>query len=211
MSHAETWDLIPWLVNGRAQGEERQRAEAHLRDCEACRSEFAMQQRLQAAMSHEVGLDRLPGASLQRLRAKLDAHEEGATGVGRDRPARPRSVLRWLIAAVILESIGLMFLSAVLWHQQPPLAPYRTVTLPASAVQGAAIRAVFSPQLPLREMQTLLEASHLRIVAGPTEAGVYSLALPSSAEPQAIEQALAALRAHPGVRFAEPIATGQPP
>ena len=204
MSHGETWDLIPWLVNGRAQGPERQRAEAHLRDCEACRAELDTQRRLQAAMSQEASLDLLPAASLQRLHSKLDAQ---ATADARpQRAARSRSMLRWLVAAVVVESIGLMFLSAALWRQDVPSAPYRTVTSAMEVTSGASIRAVFSPQLPVQELQTLLETSHLKIVAGPSEAGVYSLALPSSAGPHAIEMAVATLRAHPGVRFAEPIA-----
>jgi predicted anti-sigma-YlaC factor YlaD len=206
VSHGETWDLIPWLVNGRAHGPERQRAEAHLRECEACRTELDTQQRLQAAMAQEASLDLLPAASLQRLHAKLDA--QAATGARPQRAARSRSKLRWLVAAVVVESIGLMFMSAALWRQDVPSAPYRTVT---SAMVGssASIRAVFAPQLPVHELQTLLETSHLKIVAGPSEAGVYSLALPSAAGPRAIESALATLRAHPGVRFAEPITAGR--
>lgn len=208
--HSETWDLIPWLVNGRADGAERQRAEAHLRDCPACRSELDLQQRLQAEMVQRSGLDQLPSGSFQRLMAKIDTLEETSERASLRRAVRSRpSLSRWLMAAVIVESIGLMFLSAKLWRNENPqalAAPYHTVTSPTPAMGSAVIRAVFSPQLPLQELQNLLDASHLKIVSGPTEAGVYSLALPSSADPHAIETALRELRAQPSVRFAEPVA-----
>ena len=42
------------------------------------------------------------------------------------------------------------------------------------------IRAVFSPTITLVELQTILDEAQLRIVSGPTEAGVYSLASTST-------------------------------
>jgi len=62
------------------------------------------------------------------------------------------------------------------------------------------IRAVFAPTITLVEMQAILEESGLRIISGPTEAGVYSLAAKSS---RPVRSSLALLRRHPTVRFAE--------
>jgi len=49
----------------------------------------------------------------------------------------------------------------------------------------------------------LLDDAHLKIIAGPTEAGVYSLA---STQTQPVGESLKRLRQNPAVRFAE--ATG---
>jgi hypothetical protein len=54
----------------------------------------------------------------------------------------------------------------------------------------------------LSELQSLLDDAHLRIVSGPTEAGVYSLAMSG---PQSIDWSLHELRGHDTVRFAESI------
>jgi hypothetical protein len=54
--------------------------------------------------------------------------------------------------------------------------------------------------MTLSELQTLLSDAQLRIVAGPTEAGVYSLAPTATL---ATASSLEILRRHAGVRFAE--------
>jgi hypothetical protein len=64
------------------------------------------------------------------------------------------------------------------------------------------IRAVFAPTITLVELQAILDEAQLRIISGPTEAGVYSLAANSG---QPVSTSLALLRGHPKVRFAESI------
>ncbi len=53
---------------------------------------------------------------------------------------------------------------------------YYTVTTPIPRAPNEVIRAVFSPHITLVELQAILDEAQLRIVSGPTEAGVYSLA-----------------------------------
>ena len=81
-------------------------------------------------------------------------------------------------------------------------AAYYTVTSATPQPTGAAVRAVFAPNVTLSDLQRLLDDAHLKIVAGPTEAGVYSLAMTGSAP---VEWSLQRLRAHEAVRFAESI------
>jgi hypothetical protein len=81
--------------------------------------------------------------------------------------------------------------------QQPS---YRTVTNSVARPQGEVIRAVFAPTITLVELQTVLDEAQLRIVSGPTEAGVYSLASNSTLT---VRASLALLRQHATVRFAE--------
>ncbi len=77
---------------------------------------------------------------------------------------------------------------------------YRTVTSAMPRPQGEVIRAVFAPTITLVELQTILDEARLKIVSGPTEAGVYSLASNSTLS---VRSSLALLRQHSTVRFAE--------
>ena len=58
-------------------------------------------------------------------------------------------------------------------------------------VAGEVIRAVFSPTITLDQLQAILDEAQLKIVSGPTEAGVYSLA---SSSDLTVRSSLAALR-----------------
>jgi hypothetical protein len=77
---------------------------------------------------------------------------------------------------------------------------YRTVTTSAPRAPDEVIRAVFSPAITLVELQAILDEAQLRIVSGPTEAGVYSLAANSN---RPVKDSLSQLRRHTSVRFAE--------
>jgi hypothetical protein len=81
-------------------------------------------------------------------------------------------------------------------------ADYFTVTSTPPPMSGVVIRAVFTPTVTLAQLESILKDAGLRIVSGPTEAGVYSLAMDGSGSPQA---SLSRLRTHEGVRFAEPV------
>jgi hypothetical protein len=75
---------------------------------------------------------------------------------------------------------------------------------PVSA-PGEHIRAVFSPNLSVGALKALLADNGLTIIAGPSDAGAYTLAL---TDPRAsgggLERAIGALRADVRVMFVEP-------
>ncbi|WP_257387976.1 zf-HC2 domain-containing protein, partial [Tahibacter caeni] len=74
LSHTQTWDLIPWVVNGTATAAQRARVEQHLRDCADCRREFALQQQFQAGLCDDAETAELdPRPGLDRLLARIDA------------------------------------------------------------------------------------------------------------------------------------------
>ena len=77
---------------------------------------------------------------------------------------------------------------------------YRTVTSAVPRSRDETIRAVFSPTITLVELQSILHEAQLRIISGPTEAGVYSLASDSNLP---VRSSLELLRRHATVRFAE--------
>jgi len=203
--HQEVSALIPWYVNETLQERDRQRVEAHVDLCAICREDLAAQQRICAAIEAQPAIDYMPVASLKRLQARLDAQAESAPT-----PAPPqlqhsnRLPWRgWMAASIAVMAVAVALLAADRWAQvearltQPN---YRTVTISAPRPQGEVIRAVFSPTITLVELQTILDEAQLRIVSGPTEAGVYSLASESTLT---VRASLALLRQHSTVRFAE--------
>jgi anti-sigma factor RsiW len=193
--HRRAWDAIPWLVNGRIDASERAVLDAHLRECRDCRDELALQQRVSDELSRQPEPAAEAGADLARLWQRIDAQAAM-------RPAGPaRAWVGWLAAAVVVESVAL---AALIGANVGGASPeYRTFSAPPAAAGGPAIRAVFAAELPLGELQALLERADLQIVGGPTDLGVYTLAPRPDGHHDA---ALGLLRGDARVRFAEPVA-----
>jgi predicted anti-sigma-YlaC factor YlaD len=216
-SHAacrEVSELLPWYVNGTLSVDERQRVDAHLPQCAHCRNELAQDRLLYHSINAEAAVEHMPAASLKRLQARLDgldaavpaptpAHVSAA-----ERRRRPMRYQGLLAASIAVMAITIGLLVADRWMQFPARtrAPYYyTVTNSTPHVRGEVIRAVFAPTITLMEVQVILDDAGLRIVSGPTEAGVYSLAANSS---RPVSSSLAILRANAQVRFAESIQAG---
>jgi len=218
VKHDEIWHLLPWFVNGRLLTESQAEVDAHLRTCLNCRAEVKLQMQIRDATGHEKSRDSSAEEGFDRLWARIAKHESlpvaGPATCGREKlsarawrtPQRPAQspVLRWLIAAVIVEAVGLVTLAAMRTHAVPVSAPalYQTLSSAAPEVRAGSIRAVFSGDLALHDLQSLLSRAQLRIVDGPTDAGVYTLA---SDDTHRVESTLADLRRNAAVRFAEPI------
>jgi anti-sigma factor RsiW len=208
--HREVSALLPWYVNGSIGEQDRQRVDAHLSACADCSNELAQEQHIYRAMTADTAIEYMPAASLKRLQARLDgvgadtAANEAADARSSAAPGR-RSMPwpRLMAASVAVMAVALSLLAADRWlrFRGPAAQPnYYTVTTSAPRPQGEVIRAVFSPTITLVELQSILDEAQLRIVSGPTEAGVYSLAAKSS---RPVSSSLALLREHAKVRFAE--------
>jgi anti-sigma factor RsiW len=210
--HKEIFELFPWYLNGTLAESERRMVDEHVRVCAACRDQLARERDLYRAMSAESSLEFIP-ASFSRLQARLDALSPETPAVpdaaeqqfaGRGTPLR-RGPMPWRrlaaasIAVVALGSLSLV--SADRWVQLRALpSEYRTVTTATPRAPDEVIRAVFSPAITLVELQAILDEAQLRIISGPTEAGVYSLAATSE---RPVTVSLSLLRRHASVRFAE--------
>jgi anti-sigma factor RsiW len=220
--HEDIWNLLPWLVNGRLSEADYRRVEAHLRLCSSCREECAAQRQVYQIVAADVAVEQMPTAGLNKLRQRIESLEAAAPtrpeSDATQRSADPATVWRLsggsIAASVVGIAVALSVSTALLWNQarREAGANYHTVTAAASQPADAVIRAVFAPNVTLSELQVLLDDAHLKIVSGPTEAGVYSLAMTGS---QPIDWSLRQLRGHDTVRFAETIgpalAPGQPP
>jgi hypothetical protein len=211
--HEEVFGLFPWYLNGTISDPDRQKVESHVRDCAACRDQLARERDIYRAMSAESSLEFIP-ASFNRLQARLDALSlETAAApqhavqqpASRDGTRQRRAAVPWprlAAAAIAILAVGLLSLVAAhRWVGIRALpSEYRTVTTTVPRAPDEVIRAVFSPAITLVELQTLLDEAQLRIISGPTEAGVYSLAATSN---RPVTDSLSLLRRHASVRFAE--------
>lgn len=204
-SHREIWELIPWVVNGRASEAERVRVERHVSGCTTCRQELAFQRRVSDVVASETGTGDDARAGFARLWTRIDAPEPATPAWQAHAPRALSPLVRGLIAAVIVEAIGLSVLGVALLKEVPLPAPYRTLSAGTESGSSATIRVVLAPTLTIGELQALLDHSQLQVVSGPTPAGVYSLAPRSQHDATTNAGIAARLRAQPGVRFAEPI------
>jgi Putative zinc-finger len=199
--------LIPWYVNDTLEDGERSRVEEHLTGCAACRNDLALEQRIYQGVSAGSSVEYMPAASLNRLREKLDGKPAGDAQVGLTaQMPRRRRLRHWrglTAASIIVMAVAIGVLAVDRWLQDDGrrAAPlFYTVTNDGSRSPDEVVRAVFSPNITLVELQSLLDEAQLRIISGPSEAGVYSLAAKSDLP---VSKSLALLRQHAAVRFAE--------
>jgi anti-sigma factor RsiW len=213
--HASIAALLPWYVNETLSDAARAKVEEHLPGCAACRDDLALERRIRAGMSADGPLEFMPAASLNRLRGMLDKEAVTAPVDAPEQEPRRLHQWQWLTAASFagaLTAAGLLMAGHWLTDSGSRASVYHTVTDGAPHPRDEVVRAVFVSTITLVELQALLDEAQLRIISGPTEAGVYSLAAKSNLP---ISTSLALLRRHRTVRFAEsvePVAeTSTPP
>lgn len=205
-THRQCWELLPWLANERAGTRDVALVEEHLRDCRECREELELQRGLRDAIRKEDAVVLAPQTSLQKLMQRIDADtpvfEPAAVISGpRRRPDIRR--WRWLPIAAGIQGIVIAALVGNLWWQsRAQLSEPRFTTLTSHAVlaRGPVIRVVFAEGVALAEVNEILRAIDAQIVAGPSEAGVYTLGISAT---EHVETALAQLRADGRIVFSE--------
>jgi hypothetical protein len=214
-AHGECWNLLPWIANESAAAKDIAHVEPHLRDCPECQQELEFQRQLRNAIRSEEAVVLAPQTSLQKLMQRIDNAEdlddESATAPAETSvaPRRERmSWSRWLPIAAAVQGIVITGLLAALWMQSTDTltAPYTGLTSHEKAMtQRPVIRVVFTDNVALDEMNRVLRSVDAQVIAGPSEAGVYTLGFEAAASDQSgVDKALAHLRADSHVRFAEP-------
>jgi hypothetical protein len=212
--HQEVSALLPWYVNGTISELDRQKVDAHLPACADCSNDLARELYVYRSMTADTAVEYMPAASLKRLLTRLDGvAAPAATDAAADETAdagpktmRRRHSIPWMgliAASIAVMAVAVSLLTADRWLYSRPSGSqpnYYTVTTALPRAPGEVIRAVFSPTITLDELQGILDEAQLRIVSGPTEAGVYSLAAKSN---RPVSSSLALLRGHAKVRFAE--------
>lgn len=203
--HADVWSILPLLVSGRATPAQRVLAEAHLAVCPDCRADLEREQTLAAAFTAPPPSLPDPEHGLRRLMERLDR-----PGDAQPLPAAPPGPRRrWVgaLATVGVLELALLGVLAAGWRPVPEPA-YRTLTrADARPAEGPRWRVVFDEQLSLRDLQRLLQQQGLRVDAGPSDAGVFTV-VATGANAAEADVLAARLRALPQVRFAEAVPAG---
>lgn len=219
-THAEAWDLLPWVANGRIAPADREWVDAHVQGCAECRAELSAQRMLSTHLKEagdEPAQGMNPGASeeqrsFDRLWARIEAAESAApvmqaASAGSRRVSRP---VRWLAAAVIVQGIGLaLFGFNALRSTGSGKPDYVTVTSQAPVRGGAPmVSLVFEPKASIDTINTLLAHQGLSIVSGPGLSGNFTAALSADAVASgaSAESVAAVISKDPNVTFAQPIA-----
>ncbi len=231
-THAEAWNLLPWLANGRLQATDREWVEAHVHGCAECRAELETQRQVSSQMrtagESPSGAVTDEQRSFDRLWSRIEAAESaapapalapalagthGGTAVARGNTRTARTV-RWLAAAVIVQGFGLALfgLNALRESDASQAGEFRTVSSadPHAAVlaDAPAVRLVFAPGATIDHINTLLSHQGLSIVSGPGLSGNFTAALSPEtiASGASAESVAAVISKDPNVTFAQPIA-----
>jgi anti-sigma factor RsiW len=205
--------LLPWFVNGTLSDADAARVATHLEQCRTCRADAAEQGRVRALMRVPAQVEYAPQAGFRKLLTRVNELERedlaSASSAVVSRPVRrwPGGPVRWLSAAVVVQALALGAIAGARFlgpYSDDGTQGFRTLT--SVIADRAQLRVVFVPATTLAELQELLRANQLVAVAGPSDAGIFTLALRASVTSREAQNAvLARLRADPRVRFAEPL------
>jgi hypothetical protein len=222
--HRECWERIPWLANETLDPREYARIEPHLHACRECQNELEEQQRVRAAMRSHAPIVLAPQTALQKLMQRIDAEEAAAPCAETDvqtperEPAAPSRRIaqwaRWVPVAAAVQGVVLALVLATQQRADLEAPRFETLTTePAMRANGPVLRVVFEAGVSMSDVNAILRSVGAQIVAGPTEAGVYTLALKLHGERMdaATDAALAQLRADARVLFAETAVTRSTP
>ncbi len=197
--HRETRDLMPWLITGRLEPEEKARVEAHLAACEDCSRELAGER----ALAGEVAeLPIATGIGWAAMRDRLDTAARQAAFVPASPPQRRRFTARRIGTILAAQAAMLAAAVTITLRVEAPTAPYHALGSTPAAVGGNAI-VVFRPDARESDISRLLKANDARLVDGPTAANAYVLHIPDEARTQVLDR----LRGDAAVVLAEPLDT----
>jgi len=190
---------MPWVLQNNATRELSEWLMEHTAICEACRGEYVQQNRLRLALTLPSDIPIDVNQGLKRLMARIDAP------ASQELPGRSRAgnwVTRALVAAVLVQAVGIGVLGTMLWSEGNN-PPYSTLSQ-ASGAPATGIRVVPDATMKVAEWNTLLRTLHLQVMDGPNDVGAYTV-VPMGSTATA-QDTLKQLRASHGIRLAEPVA-----
>jgi hypothetical protein len=212
-AHQEISLLLPWYVNKTLHGAEINRVENHLKVCLTCRRELATLHKLAAAVQQEGSIDTAAQASFSHLKKRIhspDATTRKNPPKAMTLPAQrkgqgkiwrlPRPALA-LAAVVLLSLLITRFIDT--GHFQ--MNDYRTLSnAEHPAISQNTLRVIFSTGTQQPQIDEILASVQGRIVDGPTEQGVYTVAVDSELAAEKVLDRVALLRNNTHIIFAEP-------
>jgi hypothetical protein len=213
--HDRARSLLPWLVNGTLQGADLAWLRQHLEGCTTCRAEEDVHRLMRESLSRQPTVEFAPQPAFNRLWARIEADADLPVATQPTRPpsrsTAPRRFWSWMAAGIAAQLVFATLAGTLLWRARTPAGPtvdttprYVTVTADSTA-PTPRLRVVFDDTVTLRDLKDILARHRLVSVSGPTPAGVFALATEPQAGAIDDDSLLAALRAEPRIRFAEPV------
>lgn len=206
--HEHAAALLPWLVNGTLQGDERERVERHVRVCLRCRADLTEQTALRTLVRRQPAAGLAVDAHFDRMRARLEPQSSR-----RYRRISSRAMLA-AAATLVLTVAGIMLWAGRYWTGdtiESPAPAYRLLS--SDVADRALIDVIFAEGVREAEMRTLLAELGAEIVAGPSAGlGRYTLRIGAGAGDAAardVEGLVAGLLRDERVRFAAPAYSAQ--
>jgi hypothetical protein len=198
-------EMLPWLINDSLLSDERAAVLDHAQSCVMCRREIKSLQDLRDSVNSLSSPVPIPEPDMRNINARIDKL------INRQNWAR-RSI-SWIgeffaspwRAVYVAQSVLLVVLAAALLWPATREPEYTMLTQASDLADGHYVRVVFSPDLTHSDLKELLDELKLRIVAGPSDRGVYTLATENSIAVMERDTALASLLKNRSVLFAQPV------
>jgi len=197
--HRETRDLMPWLITGRLEAEEKARVEAHLAACEECSRELAGERALAGDVAE---LPIATGIGWAAMRDRLDTAARQAAFVPASPLMRRRFTARRIGTMLAAQAALLAAAVTITLRVETPMTPYHALGS-APAVKGGNAIIIFRPDARESDIGRLLKENNARLVDGPTAASAYVLYIPAATRIHALDR----LRGDASVVLAEPLDT----
>jgi anti-sigma-K factor RskA len=198
MSEQDAETLLPWYANGRTSHAEARAIEAALKTSSGLRAQLDAVRRERIATIEATDEAGQPSPeNLQRLLKQLGTTRQFPP-IRAARPSllerlfgellAPRQVLQFALAAACLViAVEGIALYRVAGTGKPS---YITASAPTETATGPRLIITFQPQATAGAIQDLLSKIDASIVKGPTPDGGYIVALPESADADALSQQL---------------------
>jgi anti-sigma factor RsiW len=202
-AHQETWERLPWYVNGTLRNDEVLLVEGHLSNCVTCRSELNELRQIGRLVHGSEDYLPSPSRGLKNILTRIDAAQP-ATRVSRSRFQALVKRTPWMLRVTVAGQAALILLLLGVLIGVPRGGPepgYRTLSEPetVSVTPAVVLRVVFDEDAREIEIRELLHQLGGQIVKGPSPRGVYTLEAETSDPAFALNE----LRSKPIVSFAE--------
>jgi hypothetical protein len=182
--HEEVWLLLPWLANGRLTPAQRAQVEDHVRHCDECDKELALQHVMGGVLTEPDRVTYAPGPSFRKLMDRID----GDSRVRKTPQRRAQSSFRalvtrldrvslwrppglaWAASFLLLFGVTAMLATAYRWSEPA----YRTHT-DSPALTPNVLHIALDRSLTIGEVEEMLRTNGARIVEGPGSTGIFGV------------------------------------
>lgn len=208
MSHEQAVELLPWLLTGAMGEEEQEIVREHAQSCVVCKRELQQLELINQLITEAARAGPIPPPDMRNINVRIDRYMERKGRFGDWFSQLGRRIHNpWRLAFAVQTALVIVLAALLLWpksDEAEPAAPeYTTLSQPQGLPDGHYVRVVLRPDMAVSELTSLLGETNLTLADGPSERGVYTLAVPETLSQDDLEQLLASLQQNPNVLFAQ--------